>query len=285
MKNQYFGDVNDFRKYGLLRTLQRASGLVVGVCWFLTVDDGAGDGELRNYLNRPGRWRHYDPELYDNLQRLLGAEVQRSVSRASEWELVPGASYFDAVLRDHRLGRTEYFEAARQVLQNSDLVFVDPDNGIEVPSTKLGASGSSKYVYWTELRAMYADGQSILVYQHFPHVIRERFVPFIAGRLSEELDGSTVVAFFDGARGVLPCATTKARRGAREGRTGGGATMAWADRSLARCNQRGSLTLGFEKDAEDAPLTQNVMAALNATWHSSRDGRYRPIADVSKSAR
>jgi hypothetical protein len=168
MKNQYFGDVNDFRKYGLLRTLQRASGLAVGVCWFLTVDDGAGDGELRNYLKHPGRWRHYDPELYDKLQRLLDAEVQRSVSRASEWELVPGASYFDTVLRDHRLARAEYFKAARQVLRNSDLVFVDPDNGIEVPSTKLGAAGSSKYVYWEELQTMYGGGQSILVYQHFP---------------------------------------------------------------------------------------------------------------------
>jgi hypothetical protein len=195
MKNQYFGDVNDFRKYGLLRTLQRVAGLAVGVCWFLTVDDGAGDGELRNYLNRPGRWRHYDPELYDKLQRLLGSETQRSVSRASEWELIPGAFYFDAVLRDHRLARAGYFEAARHLFRNSDLVFVDPDNGIEVPSTKLGASGSSKYVYWTELQAMYADGQSILVYQHFPRVVRERFVPFIAGRLSEELHSSTVVAF------------------------------------------------------------------------------------------
>ena len=195
MKNQYFGDVNDFRKYGLLRTLQRASGLAVGVCWFLTVDDGAGDGELRNYLNQPRRWRHYDSELYGKLQRLLGAEVQRSVSRASEWELVPGASYFDTVLRDHRLARAEYFEAARQVLRNSDLVFVDPDNGIEVPSTKLGAAESSKYVYWAELQAFYADGQSILVYQHFPRVVRERFVPFLAGHLTEELHGSTVVAF------------------------------------------------------------------------------------------
>jgi hypothetical protein len=195
MKNQYFGDINDFRKYGLLRTLQRASGLAIGVCWFLTDDDGAGDGEVRNYLKQARRWRHYDPELYDKLQRLLGGEMQRSVSRASEWGLVSGASYFDAGLRDDRLARAEYFEVARQLLRNSDLVFVDPDNGIEVPSTKLGASGSSKYVYWTELQAIYADGQSILVYQHFPRVVRERFVPFIAGRLGEELHGSSVVAF------------------------------------------------------------------------------------------
>ncbi|MGZ8521895.1 MAG: hypothetical protein ACXWX7_17300, partial [Candidatus Binatia bacterium] len=75
------------------------------------------------------------------------------------------------------------------------LVFVDPDNGIEVPSTKLGAAGSSKYVYWEELQAMYGGGQSILVYQHFSRVVRERFIPFLASRLNEELAGSTAVAF------------------------------------------------------------------------------------------
>ena len=48
MKNQYFGDVNDFRKYGLLRTIQRASSVAIGVCWFLTADDGGTGGGLRN---------------------------------------------------------------------------------------------------------------------------------------------------------------------------------------------------------------------------------------------
>ena len=71
MKNQYFGDINDFRKYGLLRTIQRESGLGIGVCWFLTADDGGVDGRLMKYLNQPSRWRHYDSELYDKLQSLL----------------------------------------------------------------------------------------------------------------------------------------------------------------------------------------------------------------------
>ena len=53
MKNQYFGDANDFRKYGLLRTLQRTADLNVGVCWCLTDDDGGGGGERRTYHN-PG---------------------------------------------------------------------------------------------------------------------------------------------------------------------------------------------------------------------------------------
>jgi hypothetical protein len=72
---------------------------------------------------------------------------------------------------------------------------MDPDNGIEVQSTKLGAAGSSRYIYWSELKAVYGKGQSMLVYQQFPRVVRERFVPFLAARLSEELPYSNVVAF------------------------------------------------------------------------------------------
>ena len=196
MKNQYFGDVNDFRKYGLLRTLQRASQLTLGVCWFLTSDDGGGDGELRKYLSQPQRWRRYDPDLYEKLQRLLTPGTPRTVRHAREWDLISNASYFDALLQDNRTAREAYFQAARQALGNCDVLFLDPDNGIEIASRKLGTVGSSKYVYWSELQDMYEHGHSILVYQHFPRVVRERFVPFLAGRLSEELRASSVVAFW-----------------------------------------------------------------------------------------
>jgi hypothetical protein len=50
MKNQYFGDINDYRKYGLLRRLQ--AGLSLCVCWTLTDDDGSSDGRFLEYLNR-----------------------------------------------------------------------------------------------------------------------------------------------------------------------------------------------------------------------------------------
>lgn len=90
MKDQYFGDINDYRKYGLLRTLAGA-GLSVGVCWLLTPDDGGGDGQLRSYLTKPWRWRQYDPELYDRLQRLRHPGASRSVRDAREWGLISGA--------------------------------------------------------------------------------------------------------------------------------------------------------------------------------------------------
>ena len=195
MKSQYFGDVNDYRKYGLLRTLVRGSLLRVGVCWFLTPDDDGRDGERRRYLNQPHQWRHYDPELFDMLQRLLLAHVPRSVSLAREWDLLPSASYFEALVSDTRSAREKYLVEAQHAVHECDLVFVDPDNGIEAQSTKIGRSGSSKYVYWSELKALYESGHSLLIYQQFPRVVRERFVPFLGARLGEELPASTVFAF------------------------------------------------------------------------------------------
>ena len=39
MKNQYFGDINDYRKYGLLRILISGGGIKTIVCWVLRPDD------------------------------------------------------------------------------------------------------------------------------------------------------------------------------------------------------------------------------------------------------
>lgn len=194
MKNQYFGDVNDYRKYGLLRCLAGA-GLAIGVCWLLTEDERKGDGELREYLAKPSRWRRYDLDLYDRLQRLAELGVRRTVRHAADWGLIPGATYFDEWLTDPQDPRDAYFTAAFTALAGTDLIFFDPDVGIEVPSKPRGRRGSSGYVYWSELRKAYGNGHSVLVYQHYPHVDRARFVPFLAHCLSEELRAPSVAAF------------------------------------------------------------------------------------------
>lgn len=43
MKHQYFGDVNDYRKYGLLRTLAKDD-IHILINWMLTPNDGSADG-------------------------------------------------------------------------------------------------------------------------------------------------------------------------------------------------------------------------------------------------
>ena len=36
MKHQYVGDINDYRKYALLRALSAGGANRIGVCWMLT---------------------------------------------------------------------------------------------------------------------------------------------------------------------------------------------------------------------------------------------------------
>lgn len=144
VKDQYFGDVNDYRKYGLLRTLGSVTRLPLGICWLLTAADGRSDGEFRRYLEEAVRWRRYDPQLYCRLQTLLTPGVSRSVKHARTWELIPGATYHEAHLQDDVRSRRSYFEAAWDVLGSSPILFLDPDNGIEIPSKRLGTKDSSK---------------------------------------------------------------------------------------------------------------------------------------------
>ena len=50
MKDQYFGDIGDYGKYGLLRFLAK-KGIKIGVHWYLTPSDGSNDGKFTDYLD------------------------------------------------------------------------------------------------------------------------------------------------------------------------------------------------------------------------------------------
>ena len=195
MKDQYFGDVNDYRKYGLLRSIIEGSELSLGVCWLRTANDGRGDGELRRYLHEEVRWRHYDPELYEALKRLLEPGVERSVLHAESWGLLRGARYHHAILSDEARARHLYFDEAWQRLRDAQLMFLDPDNGLEVQSVGFGRKNSGKYLYWREVVEAYRRGHSLVIYQHFRRKKREMFVKDMEDELRQRLDGTHIESF------------------------------------------------------------------------------------------
>lgn len=47
VKNQYFSDINDYRKYGLLRLLTSGGKLKTAVCWILMPEGKPTDDKLR----------------------------------------------------------------------------------------------------------------------------------------------------------------------------------------------------------------------------------------------
>lgn len=76
------------------------------------------------------------------------------------------------------------------------MLFLDPDNGIEVPSRPAGSKHSTKYIYWRELAMAYERGHSLLVYQHFPmHVKRDAFLTRLRAELIQRLRSPQVIVF------------------------------------------------------------------------------------------
>ena len=194
MKNQYVGDLNDYRKYGLVRLLAAGGQLRTGVCWMLTPNDGRSDGQFITYLDGPDRWRHYDPDLFDHLSCCI-REGERSIARVEREGLLAGASFYAEALSDNRQQRSAYFATALDRLANCDLVFFDPDNGLEIPSRPYGAKGSNKFLFWPEVEAFYRRGQSLLIYQHFCREEREWFIARRSADFERRVGAAEVWAF------------------------------------------------------------------------------------------
>jgi len=195
MKDQYFGDINDYRKYGLLRAVIRSTGFRVLVVWMLTPDDGSTDGRFVSYLDNPGGWSHHDPELFDHIHFLLTREKKRRVGWIESLGLLPEAVFFSKRVPDVALDRDSWFNALMEGARDHDVVFLDPDNGLEVRSKPYGRKGSSKYLYWHEVRALWSSGKSLLIYQHFTRENRLQFIPRMLGTLRNTAPGSSVAAF------------------------------------------------------------------------------------------
>lgn len=195
MKNRYFGDVNDYRKYGLLRALQKPGNLSLEVGWMLTPDDDSSDGGLRHYLREPSKWRRYDEPLFGHLSAALSDGATPSVTMIERSSILPRARFFSEVVPDERSARALWGERIVEFAAGADLVFLDPDNGVEIPSRPIGRKNSSKYAAWHEIERLWETGSSVLVYQHFGRERRDAFTARIAAELRRRTGAPFVEAF------------------------------------------------------------------------------------------
>ncbi len=109
-------------------------------------------------------------------------------------ELVPGATFFNEFVPNSRTERDSYHTRCMAAFADRDLVFFDPDNGLEVKS----ATGKkrSKHVLLDEVADHYAGGRSVLFYQHLGQTLpRSAFVEEKAAKLRAVLPGASMSAF------------------------------------------------------------------------------------------
>jgi hypothetical protein len=167
MKNQYFGDVGDYGKYGLLRFIANHN-IKIAVNWYLTADDGSNDGKHITYLSDTKN-RRYDPELYDVLKIIVSTGI-RSVSDFQVRNMIPNATYYDALLQiqgttksERQQNRRLWHKKAMEVCRDAALVFLDPDNGACEKEPK-PSKNSVKYCYADEIADYFEAGQDVVYY-------------------------------------------------------------------------------------------------------------------------
>lgn len=160
----------------------------------LTPSDGGMDGGKLAYLQQPERHRHVDPELFDILGHAASAPERRRLATIEESGAIPSALYHNDLLPDELAGRHAFMGRCAYAFRDADLIFFDPDNGLEVAKPK-GRKDSSKYLYLDEVAAFYTSGKSLLIYQHFPRIERSAFVARCAERLRSVAPGASLWAF------------------------------------------------------------------------------------------
>lgn len=130
MRDQYAGDISDYLKFTFLRVVASEYDKF-GMAWYYLPDhDGGLDGRHVEYLTEPA-WSELDAPLYNALSIL----PQRTVASLEGQNFWPEGTLF------HRTPvgtptRAEWVETMVEDLDESDLIFLDPDNGLGRHRTK-----------------------------------------------------------------------------------------------------------------------------------------------------
>ncbi len=169
MKNQYVGDIGDYGKYSLLRSFS-ASGVKVGVNWYLTENDNSNDGKFTNYFKNKEEFRRYDPELFDSLKN-IATKKNKSVQDIEQVDIIPNSIFYSEFLSlkgkpsEREEKRKLWFANSINALRSADLIFMDPDNGL-LEDANTCKPGAEKYVLPDEVKQYFMGGHNVVYYCH-----------------------------------------------------------------------------------------------------------------------
>jgi hypothetical protein len=169
MQNRYVGDVGDFVKLALLRAL--SPGHRLGVVWYLVQDESHNsDGRHIGYLKN-NEWRHLDPEVFDSLARIV-ASGERSVTALESAGLLHRCQFVSARLAlptayaERAIARAEWLDRAVGKIRDCNLVFLDPDNGLQPERFRPTGAKANKSASFADLSRFSHPGRTLVVYHH-----------------------------------------------------------------------------------------------------------------------
>jgi hypothetical protein len=150
MRDQYAGDVTDLLKFAFLRRLG-AVDKTIGLGWYYNpAHDGRNDGRHREYCDEP-KWESFDLTLWNALRKL----PEQSVAALEELPIWPTKTYFHRVPVPSTGNRQAWASDMRRALQETSIVFLDPDNGV--------GRASERHATLEEVSAMMRPGRAVVL--------------------------------------------------------------------------------------------------------------------------
>lgn len=169
MQDRYAGDIGDYLKFGILRAL--SGDRHVGIAWWRFPNESHNeDGKYTAYLKDPETWARYDQKLFAALQKVVAG--CRSIKALEAANLLPNASFFNEPYpakepwQNRSKARSDWFARARKTLAQSQILFVDPDNGLAPTSFKPTQAKAGKSITLCEVAALRQEGRCLIVYHH-----------------------------------------------------------------------------------------------------------------------
>lgn len=165
MQDKFVGDVGDYGKYGLLRTLAGIEPVAkpryrLGVVWYLRPE------VKLHYLRKP-EFHSYDEDLCGVLLDIVDGQTRtvREVERRREI-LGEDAVFFTEHV-PNRSKRHEWLCQALEETRDAKIVLIDPDNGLYPCEMEEKEQLSTKHAYLNEVRPFVQRGQTVVVYQSY----------------------------------------------------------------------------------------------------------------------
>ena len=179
MQNRYTCDVGDFAKYGLMRWF-RDAGFSTALAWYLYPDEWHNsDGKHIAYIGRD-EFRQCDPNLHDQMETLV-LTGKRNIAAIEKSKILGLNVLFHSDPLDlsklpsssSKVGRSERNKYRDKWLSNcvvktkgAEVVFFDPDNGLEGSKPRPITDKGPKFLYWSDLKPFIQRNQSLVIYNH-----------------------------------------------------------------------------------------------------------------------
>ncbi|MBW6482748.1 MAG: hypothetical protein K0B10_06780 [Vicingaceae bacterium] len=174
MQDRYVGDIGDFGKYLLLKTLCQNK-IKLGVNWCFVnpkntpKEMNKNDGKYIGYLYQKNKNHAFFKQADENLILQLREIVKpnnRTIASIEKSNILPLGTMF--VNEEIPVGtkRFSWHAKSLETFKDCDIIFYDPDNGLEITSCGKLHRYAVKYVFYDEIRDTYSKGKSIIIYQH-----------------------------------------------------------------------------------------------------------------------